>query len=122
MTVDTFIYNPDQDKAVFSGFVKGAFRFVTGRLGDARNKTVEVRTPVATMGIRGTDFWGGPIDGNVGIFLLSGEIVVRTEGGEVVLDRSGLGTTITSATQAPSAPVSWPQDKVERAIETVTFR
>lgn len=122
MIVDTFVYNPNEDKAEFSSFIKGAFRFVTGRIADAKTKTVEVRTPVATMGIRGTDFWGGPIDGNIGIFLLSGEIVVRTQGGEVVLDRSGLGTTITSADEAPSAPVTWPQEKVDRAVATVTFQ
>lgn len=122
LVVDTFVYDPDQDKAEFSSFIKGAFRFISGRIASAKVKTVEVRTPAATMGIRGTDFWGGPIDGSVGIFLLDGEIVVRTEGGEVVLDRAGLGTMITAATEPPSAPVTWAQEKVDRAVATVTFQ
>ena len=36
--------------------LKGGFRAVTGLIGERNRDTYKVRTPVATIGIRGTDF------------------------------------------------------------------
>lgn len=44
-------------KAIFT-FIKGAFRTVSGLVGKIAGDTYELRTPVATMGIRGTDYAG----------------------------------------------------------------
>lgn len=52
VTLDKFLFNPSQGggSAVFSA-TKGAFRFITGSQ-DPRNYTI--KTPVATIGVRGT--------------------------------------------------------------------
>ncbi len=54
VNLDRFVYNPDNtaENAVIN-LTKGAMRFVTGR-SEARNFTI--RSEVATLGIRGTDF------------------------------------------------------------------
>lgn len=54
VNLDRFIYNPDNtaQNAVIN-LTKGAMRFVTGR-SEAKNFTI--RSEVATLGIRGTDF------------------------------------------------------------------
>jgi hypothetical protein len=54
VNLDRFVYNPDNtaEDAVIN-LTKGAMRFVTGR-SEAKNFTI--RSEVATLGIRGTDF------------------------------------------------------------------
>ena len=61
--------NPDQSPAVVTGasaddepasffsLVKGGFRSITGAIGQGDKAAYRVRTPVATIGIRGTDYY-----------------------------------------------------------------
>src|SRR5688572_17613971 len=37
---------------------KGFFRAVTGRITKLRDNKFQVKTPLAVIGVRGTDFWG----------------------------------------------------------------
>lgn len=99
--------------------VDGAFRLLTGALHHRPGTTIV--TPVATIGIRGTDVWGGQIDGAYGVFLQSGVVEVTTAGGSVTLTTPGTGTTITAPEAPPSEPVAWSEDKIARAVDTVTF-
>jgi hypothetical protein len=98
--------------------LKGAMRFTSGRLG---HRSLRVVTPVATIGIRGTDFWVGQIDGVYGVLLLSGAVEVSNDGGTVSLDEPLQGTTIFSQTVAPDRPGVWPGDRRARALAGVTF-
>ena len=54
IVLDRFVYNPEgsANDAVIN-LTKGAFRFVTGKSDPSK---FEIRTQVATLGIRGTDF------------------------------------------------------------------
>jgi hypothetical protein len=64
----------------------GAFRFVSGQLTKLASSDVSVTTPVAIVGIRGTEFWGGPIDDQaLGVFLLEGAVSVSNAAGEQIL-------------------------------------
>lgn len=55
LTIDKFVFDPDGDASEISAnFVKGAMRFVSGRIGRLAPQRVNVRTPVGTLGIRGT--------------------------------------------------------------------
>lgn len=102
--------------------VRGAFRAVTGRLTERRHR-MEIRTPIATIGVRGTDFWGGlniTPGGALDVVMLSGKgVYVRNDAGQVELAESGTGTTVQPGA-APSAAKTWPQDKVARAVDTIT--
>lgn len=103
--------------------VKGVFRTVTGLVTKVSNPSFTVKTPLGSIGIRGTDFWGGYLDEDVIDVLFVGgehEIVVTNEFGTTVLTTPGQGTTI-KAGQAPSAAKVWPQKKVDRAVKTITF-
>lgn len=56
--IEKFAYNadkPDADKASFD-LVKGGLRSVTGALGKRNKEKFELKTPSATIGIRGTTF------------------------------------------------------------------
>ena len=103
--------------------VKGAFRTITGSITKTDNPDFKVDTPVGSIGIRGTDFWGGYLQPDaVDILFIDGEheIVVTNEYGSVILKKPGQGTTIKSG-EAPSAAKVWPQEKVAKAVKTITI-
>jgi hypothetical protein len=74
ITLDKFVFNPSKGagNVIFSA-TKGAFRFITGSQ-DPRH--YEIRTPVATIGVRGTI---------VDCFIVSGGLVCIVEEGSAVV-------------------------------------
>ena len=57
LQIDTFQYrspNEEDDKGIFS-LMKGGFRAITGIIGKKNKENYKIKTPVATIGIRGTD-------------------------------------------------------------------
>jgi hypothetical protein len=74
--LDKFIYDPDSQKgAVAISFVKGAFRFITGQIKNKQN--VSLRTPTASMVIRGTQLLLYVLpDGTTEVNLEEGEVDV----------------------------------------------
>ncbi|KGF81602.1 iron dicitrate transport regulator FecR [Massilia sp. JS1662] len=63
--IDDFAYDadkPDGDSAVFS-LVKGGLRSITGLLGKRNKEKFQLKTPAATIGIRGTTFIAQWVDG-----------------------------------------------------------
>ena len=123
LTLDTFVFDPAASRGTIKFAVAGAFRFISGQASKLARSDVSVTTPVAIIGIRGTQFWGGPIDNQaLGVFLIEGAVSVSNAAGAQILSTTGQGTNI-AAPGAPPGPVTfWPQDKVNRAIATVTFR
>jgi hypothetical protein len=120
LMLDEFVYRPGGESR-FRTTVTGAFRYVSGKFASGAVRDAAVTTPFATIGVRGTDFWGGPIDGDFGVILFEGAISVSTAGGTVLLQRPGSGVAVGSGAQ-PGPVTTWPQDKVNRAAATVAFR
>jgi len=93
--------------------ITGAFRAITGSIGKLQKSKFEVETRVATIGIRGTDFWGGFTFGDaLDVALLGGKgINIRNGSGRVDIDKVGLGTTVKSSTSVPTPQksTSWGQ-------------
>ena len=59
VAVDRFVYDPrSNSRSTGVSVTKGAFRFMSGRTAGRPSGPVSVRTPVATIGIRGTIFEG----------------------------------------------------------------
>jgi len=59
MVIDKFVYDPGTDAGQVSAKVaRGAFRFMSGRIGKNNPTNASVSTPSATIGIRGTFFEG----------------------------------------------------------------
>jgi hypothetical protein len=122
VTVDRFLYKPRGLGNAFNAAITGPFRFISGKLDKTPASLSQVETTFATIGVRGTDFWGGPIDGESGVFLIAGAVSVTNAGGSVDLTKPRQGTNIASPNAAPSAVTIWPKDKIARALATVNFR
>jgi hypothetical protein len=124
---------------------RGSFLFTTGRISQLADKRIEVKTALADLTAKGTEFWAGPTgEDTEGVAVFEGSVDVSNEGGAVVLyaraltqsrvqsqtPASGLrsrsstdpiGTTLTRG-QGPSQAVIWQQKKTDRAVAAVTFR
>jgi hypothetical protein len=123
LTLDTYVFNPAAGSGTIKFGVVGALRFLSGQMSKLPRSDVSVTTPVATLGIRGTEFWGGPIDDQaLGVFLIEGAVSVSNAAGEQILSQPGQGTNIATPGAAPGPVTFWPRDKVNRATATVTFR
>ncbi|MEL6947187.1 MAG: FecR domain-containing protein [Pseudomonadota bacterium] len=80
MTIDRFVYDPATSAGqVGAQVAKGAFRFMSGRIGKQNPTNASVSTPAATIGIRGTSF-----EGIVGVdaLALAGLAGLSTEGAD----------------------------------------
>jgi hypothetical protein len=120
IVLDAFIYNASGANRL-SAKVTGAFRLVSGALRAGATREASVVTPFAVIGVRGTNFWGGPIDGGFGVFLFEGAVSVTNAGQTVVLSAPGQGTSFGTAAAPPGPVIVWAQDKVDRAVATITF-
>jgi hypothetical protein len=95
-------------------FTMGTARFASGSLGLVNKANIDIQTPTATIGIRGTDFTT-TIDelGRSLIVLLpdangspSGEISVTNLGGTVLLTESYQATMVSTLDSTPTTPVT----------------
>ena len=120
LTVDEFVYRPGEPgNKLALNVTKGAFLFVGGKVEGPTGGNVSIKTPIGTLGVRGTTVWGGPIDGGFGVLVLKGEVWVRTKHGVVDL-KEGNGTMIFGG-KAPGKAAAWPDDRTKRAVATISF-
>jgi hypothetical protein len=122
IVIDRYVYDPDQDvgETVLQA-TNGAFRFASGRIKGLKQSKIAVSTPVADIGVRGTEFWGGPMDQKYGVLLLEGEVTVSNQAASVTLSTPGQGTDIPSPLDAPGPVQAWNADKIARAVATVAL-
>ncbi|CAA7615477.1 FecR domain-containing protein [Magnetospirillum sp. SS-4] len=122
MVVEDFSWIPARNEGKAALHLdRGSFLLETGMVGRLPGHPLAVRTPLASVGVRGTRFWGGPLDSLLNVLLLEGAIVVASPAGSVVLDQPGSGTAITAAGAAPTPPSFWGEDRIGRAVATVSF-
>lgn len=117
--IDSFVYEPAASKGRLAlDVIEGSFLFIGGAVEGMSDSEVSIATPVATIGIRGTTVWGGPIDGGYGVQVFAGEVTVTTESGSAVLG-AGEATMIEGTVLQPPAP--WDDAKTARAVAAIEF-
>jgi hypothetical protein len=102
-----FRYNeadPKTDRSVFD-LVKGALRMVSGTIGTRNRQAVALRTPQATIGIRGTDFMVALVNPAY-ISVLQGAVTAANAAGTVAFGAGTFGSVATSAALATAIPAS----------------
>jgi hypothetical protein len=105
MVLDKFVYDSDKKAGtIVLDLTKGAFRFITGV---ASKPTYLIRTPVASITVRGTifDLFILP-DTTVWLLLHQGAIEVTAKSGCHVLDQPGQLLRVTS-NGSVGVPVNW---------------
>ena len=92
IVLDRLIYDPDQGTGeLVIGIAVGAMRFVSG---DLPSQQVVIETPVAVIGIRGTDFVVVVAEsGRTSVSVLEGVVIVAPFGGQPV--EAGAGQSVT---------------------------
>ena len=122
VVIDRYVYDPDRQVGeTILQATKGAFRCASGRIKAMKQSKIAVSTPVADIGVRGTEFWGGPIEGQYGVLLLEGVVTVSNQAGSVTLSAQGQGTDIPSPLDPPGAVKPWAADKIARAVASVAL-
>ena len=125
MEIDEYVYDPDPSKSKMAlNFVQGTARFATGGLGLVPKENIQIQTPTATIGIRGTDFTTTVDElGRSLVILLpdancndkikleegcrpSGSITVTNDGGTVVLEEAFQAVMVSTFEQSPTQPVT----------------
>ena len=93
IVLDRLIYDPDQGTGeLVIGIAVGAMRFVSG---DMPSQQVVIETPVAVIGIRGTDFVVVVAEsGRTTVSVLEGVVIVAPFGGQPVLASPGQSVTV----------------------------
>ena len=124
MEIDEYVYDPDPSKSKMAlNFVQGTARFATGGLGLVPKENIQIQTPTATIGIRGTDFTTTVDElGRSLVILLpdancndkvkleegcrpSGSITVTNDGGTVVLEEAFQAVMVSTFETPPTNPV-----------------
>ena len=125
MEIDEYVYDPDPSKSKMAlNFVQGTARFATGGLGLVPKENIQIQTPTATIGIRGTDFTTTVDElGRSLVILLpdancddkvkleegcrpSGSITVTNDGGTVTLEEAFQAVMVSTFEQSPTQPVT----------------
>ena len=114
MVLDELVYDPETGNGSLGvDMVEGAFSFISGEIAKTGPDAMTIKTPVATVGIRGTTVAGkAAVEGNENSFTLLqdadggvGEISVSNAGGTQVLGQVGATTSIASFNAPPPPPI-----------------
>lgn len=119
VVLDTFVYDPDRGRhSVLIEATQGVLRFVSGS-GDSRS--FQIRTPVATVGVRGTvlDILVAP-DGATTVLVVEGAADLRAIGSGRVeaLDRIGFASTVATRQSVPTPPAP-PSEAVRNRLRVL---
>jgi hypothetical protein len=103
LTIDSYVYDPakPQDNAVRFRLESGVARAISGRIAESARERFRLNTPIAAIGVRGTDFVVLAEANRVRAAVHSGAIVLAPIGEGCQL--SALGPCATSAARMLSA-------------------
>ena len=148
LVIDEFVYDPANDLGSIGLKASlGTVRYASGQIAKKYKQNVKIRTPSATIGVRGTDFimtvdeFGGsmitllPSCDTAGM-CYTGEITVETDAGFVIMNQAFQATSVSAVESRPLKPVLLdleldminnlliitPPKKLEEAIEEEKFR
>ena len=117
LIIDEFVYDPNTKTGSLSlKAALGTVRYASGQIAKTSPTSVQIKTPTATIGVRGTDF-SMTIDevGSSTIILLPscdtngncfvGEISVESDAGMVILNQAFQATVVDTSGSLPLKPV-----------------
>ena len=127
MVVANFKYQTDSEPNVLATTIlKGTFRFISGLIAKASPRSMSVKLPTATIGIRGTHVIGEVTGTSASVALLEPEesgtktaIEVSNQYGSVVIDEPGFGTDIADEFSPPSPPHRVQVNRINNMLNSI---
>lgn len=122
LIIDEFVYNPEKKTGKLSlKAALGTIRYSSGKIAKNSRKNVKIKSPTASVSVRGTDFTMNVQEDGASSFILLpstdeagksyvGSIDVSTLGGTVTLNQAYEATTVTTAIAPPTPPQVIQQD------------
>ena len=120
LLIDEFVYDPNTKTGALNiKAALGTVRYASGQIAKNSRQNLKIKTPTATIAVRGTDF-SMSVDefGQSSIILLPsctqvgskalctvGEISVESDVGQVVLNQAFQATTVSAIDSAPQRPL-----------------
>jgi hypothetical protein len=117
LVIDEFVYDPSSDIGSLSLKASlGTVRYASGQIAKRYKQNVKIRTPSATIGVRGTDFimnvdeFGGSMitllpSCNTAGMCYVGEITVETDAGMVIMNQAFQATSTLHSMRKPTPPI-----------------
>ena len=117
LIIDEFVYDPNTKKGSLSlKAALGTIRYASGQIAKTSPTEVQIKTPTATIGVRGTDFTMTVDEiGSSTIILLPscdtngfcfvGEITVESDAGQVIMNTAFQATVVDTISSQPLKPV-----------------
>ena len=117
LIIDEFVYDPNTNTGKLSlKATLGTVRYASGQIAKNSAQNVEIKTPTATIAVRGTDFamTVNEIGGSTIVLLPScngngqcyvGEIEVQTDAGFVIMNQAFQATQVDTMESKPMKPV-----------------
>jgi len=128
MVLDEMVYDPvTQDGNISMSVLQGVFTFVSGQVAKVDPDAMVLKTPVATIGVRGTqvgiDLTGGA-SGTEGIKVVLmtesdgfvGEVVVTNNAGVQILNQPEQGLSVFTANDPPSDPQTFTRGEISQSF------
>jgi len=120
LLIDDFVYDPNNKSSgkLAMKVAMGTVRYASGAIAHNNNKAVAIKTPTATIAVRGTDFTMTVDEIGKSLIILlptcpdpkkpeecfTGEIEVSTDVGSVLMNQAFQATAVASASSAPTKP------------------
>ena len=127
LLIDDFVFDPNKSDAgkLTMKVAMGTVRYASGQIAKGNPQNVDIKTPTATIAVRGTDFNMTVDEAGQSLIILVpsckddrdvkkyeleenkcrvGKIVVETLVGKVTLEEAFMATYVASASQAPTPP------------------
>lgn len=127
LVIDDFVYDPKSKSGKLGAKIAlGTVRYASGQIAKNSPQNVALKTPTATISVRGTDFTASVDElGQSTVILLPscpdgkparnkeevamnctvGSIIVESDAGQVILNQAFQATRVTSTNAAPAKPV-----------------
>lgn len=130
LIIDEFVFDPANDIGSLSLKASlGTVRYASGQIAKKYKQNVKIRTPSATIGVRGTDFVMvvDEVGGSLITLLPScdsagncytGEITVETDAGMVIMNQAFQATATQTSSLPPTPPrlLDLPEDMIDALL------
>ncbi|MEQ9489752.1 MAG: FecR family protein [Alphaproteobacteria bacterium] len=121
LIIDEMVFEPGVESSATMTLAAGVFRMISGKVNKVDGGSLTLHTPVATIGIRGTDFWGLQEEDKLTMVLIdNGKLYISSDNETVTLDTPLTGVVIERGVAGIQTITITPEQLAE-AAKTITW-